>query len=352
MLRSIVSLAATSALLLTATPAVSATEAQPQAKRPAVSLKLNNTVFTGGQRVRVSGKVSTERGVQRKVVLQARVNGRWGDLTTRRTTRKGVYSFRFASPNPASREAVAVRVKVQRVKSAKVRKAWRGAGLSKPARVAFRNNPAIVPPTYSLALPPTCVTETPGVMAKTAACVAAMEVQSLERWWRDGDRMERILASPTRTLQFAFDLGGEPTTPAEEYEDVRLIAPYTTEVLPEEIFTSSPGSPEVMMFMMALFTSMLDSLIDGLFGDGATDGGTWRPEWTRKFLLMDLSRVRIDGNTATLPERKFVARVKDGKVTLTMGGTYTYRDGLWVGESPQGAGAGARLSGRAWHLSR
>lgn len=337
MLRSITSVVATAALLLTAAPAI-AGPATPVAARsslatgPTVKIAVNQSTFRGGDRVKVSGKVSTERRVRRVVVLHARVAGVWAELDVRRTDRRGRYAFRLKAPNPATRAKVAFKVSVLRSKNKKLRKAWRKPATSSKVVVVFRNNPAIARPQLpSLALPAACVTAEPGVMAKTADCVAAIEVQRLERSWLDGQRLFRITANPSANLQLGIDLGGEPTTPAQLYADLRIIAPLTTEVTPQSVLVTPEGTDQLLMDVIfgALF---LEPFLESEFGAGATSSGQWSPEWTQALLLTDLSQVTLTEDAATTPQRPFTTAIPGGRMTLTLGGGYTYVSGMWVPE--------------------
>lgn len=329
----IASLAAVAAAM--AAPAIAADTA-PRAKAagPSVSVKVVKAAYTGGERVVIKGKVSTERKIRRKVELHANPNALgWGKLAVARTNAKGAYVFRFAAPNPAVQGKVKFRVRAVATTSKRLRPVWRKAGTSKVSSVTFAHNPAIVAPVHSLDWPASCATDTVGVHARSSACVAALEVQQMERLWLDAGLINTMFGDPSKMLQFGMDSIAEPTTTAEELANMTLLAPYTAAMIPASALESGIVSYEQAVGAAVFASFLLPEVMAGLF-PGATLRTAWKPEWTQHFLLQDLTQVAFAGDTATTPKRVFKTKTKDGSASVTLGGTWHYLDGRWVQAEP------------------
>ena len=319
---------------LAAVPAV-AEPVAPGTEAPAaarlVTLKASSSDRVGGQRLVLKGKVRTERGVKRLVQLHAQVLGEWDAVAHVRTNRKGAYKFVVTSPNPAAGPVrLGFRVEAVGTANKKLRKAWRKHSRSTVTRVTFRNNPAIAQPTYSLADPVACDSGTPGVMAKTAACIAAVEVQLAERMWLDMRRLERLERDTDRILQFGVQLV-ELGSLDPDFAYLRLVLPHSSAALLAEDFAADQESVEMFLFAFLWIGAGIQEEVEAI-DPGAKAATAWKPEWTEHFIVKDLNQVVVSGDTATTPERTFT-NADSGK--LTLGGPWKYVAGRWYSaESP------------------
>ena len=289
-----------------------------------VTFVASSTDRVGGERLVLRGKVRTERGVKRLVQLHVKVLGEWDVVGHTRTTRTGAYRFVLTSPNPAASQVrLDFRVEAVGTASRKLRAAWRTHSRSTSTRITFRNNPAIPQQTYSLADPVACDSGTPGVMARTAACVAAVEAQFVERTWLD----VRLMSERERDTDLRVQLGVDLQVLAPQELDpayLHLLLPHTGDALLE---SDVPSGDALMTAIFALLW-VGDAVADELesFDAGAENAATWKPAWTDHFIAKDLSEIVVSGDTATTPERTFSGA---GAGSLTLGGAWKYVAGRW-----------------------
>ena len=287
-----------------------------------VTFAASSTDRLGGQRLVFRGKVRTERGVRRLVQLHARVRGEWDSVAHTRTDRRGRYRFVVTSPNPVSAPVrLTFRVEAVGTANKKLRTAWRKHSRSTSTRVTFRNNPALAQPSYAMADPVACDSGTSGVMARTAACVAAVEAQLVERLWLDVRRLETAESDTDLMLQLGVQLQAL-AAPDLELAYVQLLLPHTSAALLESDLAADHAYEEVLLAFFLIGSAVQEELES--LDPGARRATAWRPAWTEHFIVEDLGRVGGSGDTATTPERSF----GDGD-SLTLGGQWAYVSGRW-----------------------
>jgi hypothetical protein len=312
-----------------------------------VTMRASHSARTGGQRFVLRGTARTERGVRRVVSIEARAMGAWDTVTKVRTSRKGVWKVTLRAPNPTATVRLGLRAEVEKTRNKKVRKAWRKEGRSTVTRITFRNNPAIAQPTYTLSDPVACDSGTPGVMARTAACVAAVEVQAVERMWRDVRRMEGVEDSTEELLQLAVLL--QPgRTRSEEFHNLTVALPYFTGLLREAEYLASTARFDMVLFAAQWIGYGVQEIVAEVDPSIMT-ATEWKPAWGEQLMVNDLATITISGDTATTPVRTFTADSSE----LSIGGTWTYADGRWWSEldpmadlrtAPRGAASSRWLS--------
>jgi hypothetical protein len=300
-------------------PGSSASHARGESRL--VTFAASSTDRVGGQRLVFRGRARTERGVKRLVQLHARVRGEWDVVAHTRTDRRGRYRFVVTSPNPAA-APVSLTFRVESVGTAnrKLRAAWRKHSRSTSTRVTFRNNPALAQPSYALADPAACESGTPGVMARTAACVAAVEAQLVERLWLDVRRIDAAESDTDLMLQLGVQLQAL-AGPDLGLAYVQLLLPHTSAALLESDLAGD-GYQELLLAFFLTGYAVQEELES--FDPTARRATTWKPAWTEHFIVEDLSRVVVSGDTATTPKRSF----GEGD-SLTLGGPWTYASGRW-----------------------